>query len=188
PNGRVKLLDFGLAWAAGDERLTKLTRDGGLVGTPSYMAPEQFGRSFGPRADLFSLGCILYEMTTGRRAFDGEHVLAILAQIANATPPAPHTLQANLPAALSDLIVSLLAKTPDDRPPTAEAVAERLRSLDASPERLVPRTGLSSYGMKFVLVPKGVFRMGGGGGTPGEREVNITGDFQLGVYQVTQGQ
>src|SRR5207302_1572676 len=83
--------DFGLAWAAGDERLTKLTRDGGLVGTPSYMAPEQFGRTFGPRADLFSLGCILYEMTTGRRAFDGEHVLAILAQIANTTPPAPHT-------------------------------------------------------------------------------------------------
>src|SRR5262249_18120383 len=87
PDGRVKLLDFGLAWAAGDERLTKLTRDGGLVGTPSYMAPEQVSRTFGPRADLFSLGCILYEMTTGGKAFDGEHVLAILAAIANSTPP-----------------------------------------------------------------------------------------------------
>jgi formylglycine-generating enzyme required for sulfatase activity len=188
PGGCVKLLDFGLAWAAGDDQRTRLTREGGVVGTPSYMAPEQGVRALGPRSDLFSLGCVLYEMVTGRRAFDGDHVLTVLARVANLTPPAPHTVRPTVPAAASSLIMELLAKDPDRRPPTAEDVVRRLRVVEGTTERAARSATIKAHGMEFVLVPKGTFRMGGGGGTAGERVVEIAVNFQFGVYAVTQGQ
>jgi formylglycine-generating enzyme required for sulfatase activity/tRNA A-37 threonylcarbamoyl transferase component Bud32 len=189
PGGCVKLLDFGLAWAAGDEQRTKLTRDGGVVGTPSYMAPEHGMRALDPRSDLFSLGCVLYEMATGRRAFDGEHVLTVLARVANLTPPEPHAVRPAVPLAASGLIMELLAKDPAGRPATAEAVVQRLRAVEAAAaERTVRSAGITAHGIELVLVPKGAFRMGGGAGTAGERVVAITANFQIGVYPVTQGQ
>jgi len=125
---RVKLLDFGLAYEK-DAR-TKLTRDGALLGTPAYTAPEQVGGSAGPRSDLFSLGCILYEMTTGQRPFDGANVMAVLACLAAVTPPAPCTFDPPVPRPLSDLIMALLAKEPEGRPASARSVADQLRVLE----------------------------------------------------------
>lgn len=126
---KVKILDFGLARAEDDP--IHVTKTGAIVGTPAYMAPEQ-GRS-GPvdyRADLFSLGCILYEMSTGRRPFDGRDTMSILTSLALDDPRSPRILNTQIPAELSDLIVQLLAKDPTDRPQSADDVARRLQALE----------------------------------------------------------
>jgi serine/threonine protein kinase len=128
PHGRVKLLDFGLARGHGDARITQ---SGALVGTPAYIAPEQVGRGrVDHRADLFSLGCVLYEMSAGRRAFLGDDLLAALASLATLDPPALTAVTTEAPAELSELVMQLLAKKPDDRPPTAQQVVERLLVLE----------------------------------------------------------
>lgn len=137
PTGRVKILDFGLAKAAdaGDEvdSETHLTASGAIVGTPAYMAPEQAsGNPIDGRADLFSLGCVLYEVLTGRRAFGGANTMTILMNLATHTPAAPDTLSSECPAALSQLVMQLLAKDPAKRPASAEAVIQALSELDSS--------------------------------------------------------
>jgi len=129
---RVKILDFGLARLGGDDK--PLTQDGVIIGTPSYMAPEQArGKAIDPRADLFSLGCVLYEMTTGQLPFAGPDTLAILSSLAIDTPAEPHTLDPAIPRNLSRLIMKLLEKNPADRPASAQAVADEMASLDARP-------------------------------------------------------
>jgi formylglycine-generating enzyme required for sulfatase activity/serine/threonine protein kinase len=138
--GRVKLLDFGLARAAGG---SGLTQTGAVVGTPSYMAPEQArGAVVDARADLFSLGCVLYRAATGQPPFEGRDTLAVLSALALDEPKPPQELAPCLPAALSDLILQLLAKQPADRPPNAEAVADALRPLEHPAPNLpaAPRT------------------------------------------------
>jgi serine/threonine protein kinase len=131
--GRVKLLDFGLARAA-EEQQTKLTKEGGMLVTPAYMAPEQAGGEVDQRADLFSLGAVLYEAATGQQAFGGGSVYAILARIAAVTPPPPRTVNPTMPQALSDVIVGLLAKRPDKRrPQSARETALLLRTLETAP-------------------------------------------------------
>ncbi|MCC7420939.1 MAG: protein kinase [Planctomycetaceae bacterium] len=120
----VRILDFGLARGTDDE---PLTQPGTVLGTPAYMAPEQAaGRVVDSRADLFSLGCILYEMTTGRRPFDGSNLLAILSALANHTPATPRTINPSIPPALSDLVMRLLEKSPEARPASADEVAQSL--------------------------------------------------------------
>jgi serine/threonine protein kinase len=123
--GRVKILDFGLARAAGDK--SRLTQTGTIVGTPAYMSPEQAsGLAVDARTDLFSLGCVLYRMTTGRPAFQGSDTISTLKAVALDNPPPPHELNAEVPEKLSKLILRLLAKDPEDRPRTAAEVADAL--------------------------------------------------------------
>jgi hypothetical protein len=125
PAGRARLLDFGLARPAA---ATGLTREGELLGTPGYLAPEQAGGGkVDARADLFSLGVVLYELLTGRRPFRGGDVLTILSALATHEPPPPHVLDPTLPPALSALVAQLLAKRAEDRPASAREVADRLR-------------------------------------------------------------
>ena len=125
---RVKLLDFGLARPADAEELTQA---GAIVGTAGYMAPEQCdGRVVEPRSDLFSLGCVLYRLTTGRPAFKGKDILSTLMLTATEDPPAPTTIRPKVPAALSDLIMELLAKDPDDRPGSAAEVVAQLEAIE----------------------------------------------------------
>ena len=136
--GRVKVLDFGLARPDDPER-QHLTQTGTVMGTPAYMAPEQAaGDPVDHRADLFSLGCVLYEASTGTRPFVGTTVLAVLTKIATHTPP-PASTVADVPLALSDLIARLLAKRPAGRPQSAAGVAELLR-CPAGPESAVTTT------------------------------------------------
>jgi serine/threonine protein kinase len=123
--GRVKILDFGLARPATDA--VKLTQSGAIVGTPAYMAPEQArADQVDARADLFSLGCVLYRMSTGTVPFRGDDMIALLAALALDTPTSPREVNPEIPAALSDLVMHLLAKNPADRPESATVVIEAL--------------------------------------------------------------
>jgi serine/threonine protein kinase/WD40 repeat protein len=130
PGGRVKILDFGLARALQGEE-AGVSHHGALVGTPSYMAPEQArGDEVDHRADLFSLGCLLYRLAAGRPPFPGSDALAVLVRIATDEPVPPRQVNPAVPPALAGLIVRLLAKDPGKRPPTARAVADALGALE----------------------------------------------------------
>jgi WD40 repeat protein/serine/threonine protein kinase len=126
--GHVKILDFGLARAVADQ--THLTQSGTIIGTPAYMAPEQCGGGqVDHRSDLFSLGCVLYRMCSGELPFKGADTLAILSALALETPKPLPELNPSIPAPLSDLVMRLLAKKPEERPRTAQEVAEELETL-----------------------------------------------------------
>lgn len=135
PRGRVKILDFGLARLQSDD--ANLTTDGVIMGTPAYMAPEQArGLAIDGRADLFSLGVILYEMATGRKPFKGTDVMSILTSIAIDDPTPVAMINHDVHPNYSKLVAKLLSKTPQGRPATAQAVAEallNLKSLDRIP-------------------------------------------------------
>lgn len=132
--GRVKILDFGLARAAADR--SSLTQSGAIVGTPAYMSPEQAaGQPVDERCDLFSLGCVLYHMCTGRPPFKGPDAVATLVAVAMHHPPPPSELRPGLPDALSDLVMQLLAKKPDDRPRSAKGVVDMLQEIEDRPVR-----------------------------------------------------
>jgi serine/threonine protein kinase len=126
---RVKILDFGLARAAADN--AQLTQQGAIIGTPAYMAPEQAaGQVLDGRCDLFSLGCVLYRLATGQLPFKGADTVSTLMAVATTNPPPPAQLRPELPEALSALVMQLLAKSPEDRPPSAKAVAEALQVIE----------------------------------------------------------
>jgi WD40 repeat protein len=138
PSGRVKLLDFGLARAAAAD--ARQTQPGTVIGTPAYMAPEQ--AADGPvdaRADLFSLGCVLYRITTGRDPFAGPNPLAVLRAVESEHPPRPDQVDPAVPAPLARLIQRLLAKAPADRPPSALAAVEALDALAAGAMKAAAR-------------------------------------------------
>ncbi|GIW80930.1 MAG: hypothetical protein KatS3mg105_2737 [Gemmatales bacterium] len=142
---RVKILDFGLARNNND--YGNLTKTGYVMGTPGYMSPEQArGQTIDNRADLFSLGCVLYEMATGREPFAGPDPMARLTALAVEEPPAPRKLNPSVPEELEELILALLAKNPDERPYSAEKVAEFLSEigdrLAATPEIASRSTGI----------------------------------------------
>ena len=120
-DGQVKVADFGVARLLGEERLTS---EGGIVGTPDYMAPEQVeGGEIGPSADMFALGIVLYEMLTGNRPFGKGTTSEILARIVRAdVPPLPPDIREREPA-LCRTILALLNKKPEDRPSAAEVAA-----------------------------------------------------------------
>jgi len=153
----VKILDFGLAQAVqtaekGELRASaigktpsespstpvadapgspKTSPPGKVLGTPAYMAPEQVqGEDVDARSDLFSLGCVLYRMATGKAPFAGRDVINVLIEVATVQPPSPRTLNPQLPVAFSNLIVKLLSKRPDDRPPTARSVVATLETIE----------------------------------------------------------
>ncbi|MDC3988007.1 serine/threonine-protein kinase [Polyangium jinanense] len=127
---RVKLLDFGLARFPLSPRFT---RTGVVLGTPSYMAPEQArgAPSLDARVDVFALGAVLFECLTGQPAFQGEHVMAILAKVLLEDPPPLRKLRPEASVRLEALVACMLAKDPADRLADAGEVAEALACLDA---------------------------------------------------------
>jgi serine/threonine protein kinase len=127
--GRVKIVDFGLARGADED--VRLTQTGIMIGTPAYMAPEQAeGENLDGRCDLFSLGCVLYRMTTGELPFKGKTAMAVVTALATKTPKPPRSLDASVPEALSGLIMRLLSKKPSGRPDSAHEVAEELGRIE----------------------------------------------------------
>ncbi|WP_437815179.1 serine/threonine-protein kinase [Sorangium sp. So ce1078] len=125
---RVKLLDFGIARLSGASRV--VTRPGAIMGTPGYMAPEQAaGEQTDARTDVFSLGAVLFECLTGRPAFMGRHLMALLARLLLEEPPRVRELRGDVPPALDDLVARMLAKNPAARPADAAGAAAALRSL-----------------------------------------------------------
>lgn len=121
---RVKITDFGLARAADD---ASLTQSGIIAGTPLYMAPEQaHGETIDQRADLFSLGSVLYVMCTGRPPFRAPTTLAVLKRVVDDTPRPIREIIPETPAWLCDIVTRLHAKRPNDRYQTAQEVADLL--------------------------------------------------------------
>jgi serine/threonine protein kinase/Tol biopolymer transport system component len=126
-DGLVKILDFGVAKLSGE---STLTRAGVAVGTAAYMAPEQVrGEEVDARADLWSLGVVLYEMVTGRRPFPGDNPEAIRHAVLTREPEPVARLRPDASAGLDRIVRGLLAKGAADRYPTADAVAADLRLL-----------------------------------------------------------
>ena len=127
-DGTAKIGDFGLAVALDRSRLTS---EGMMVGTVSYMPPEQaMGGEVTPRSDLYSLGAMLYEMVTGRPPFLGDDSVAIIGQHINTPPVAPTWHNGNCPRLLEALIMRLLAKDPSERPESATDVLSALDAMD----------------------------------------------------------
>jgi serine/threonine protein kinase len=140
PGGRVKILDFGLARFIDDD--ASLTQTGEVLGTPCFMSPEQArGETLDFRSDLFSFGCVLYTLCTGTSPFQGKNNTAVLTYLALRDPKPVHQLNPAIPRALSDLVVQLLEKKPQDRPESAEAVLERLQQIEDKPPDLTPTPG-----------------------------------------------
>ena len=119
--------DFGIARAASEAGQQKLTQTGMAVGTPVYMAPEQStGDVVGPTADIYSLGCMLYEMLAGEPPFTGPNSMAIMAKHLMEQVPSVRVVRSAVPDEVEQAIFFALAKTPVDRPKSAQAFAEVL--------------------------------------------------------------
>jgi serine/threonine-protein kinase len=123
----AKLLDFGTAKLMHEARDLQLTREGVLLGTLSYMAPEQArGDAVDGRADLYSLAAVLYVALAGRRLFEAPSMPGLLIAIQQETPEPLTNLRPDLPAAMAEVIATALRKRPDQRFPTADAMAAAL--------------------------------------------------------------
>jgi predicted ATPase/class 3 adenylate cyclase len=128
--GSTRLGDFGLASATASDSRSRLTREGMMVGTVAYMAPEQaLGQEVGAGADLYSLGALLYELLTGRPPFVGQDAVAVISQQINTPPMAPWWHNPAVPKELGTLVLELLAKTPEERPTSAADVRRRLADV-----------------------------------------------------------
>ncbi len=133
----VKVLDFGLVksvtGASGEHSLA--TAAGLDVGTPAYMAPEMaLGEAVDGRADLYALGCVAYFLLTGQLVFEAESALQLIAKHLRVAPVAPsERTELDVPEALDELVLACLAKSPDDRPPSAAALAQALDAVEIAP-------------------------------------------------------
>jgi eukaryotic-like serine/threonine-protein kinase len=122
--GEVKVLDFGIAKADGGT-----TRTQAVLGTPAYLSPEQAsGQDAGPQADLYALGCVLFEMLTGTPPFTADTTVGLAYRHVHDDPGPPSARRPGLPARLDQITARLLAKNPADRPPTAAAARAGLLS------------------------------------------------------------
>jgi len=128
--GPVKITDFGIARMRAS---ADLTQTGVMLGSPKYMSPEQvIGKRADHRSDIFSLGVILYEMLTGAAPFSGENVTALMYQIVNFAPPAPSTVNRQVPEMLDFVVAKMLAKPLDERYQDAREAARDLRECERS--------------------------------------------------------
>ena len=162
PGGRVKLTDFGVARMqdSGDATRTQ----GTMVGTLKYMSPEQVqGQKIDSRADLFSVGVVLYQLLTDKRPFDGENDFSIIHQIIGHTPPPPSSFNARLPPEIDAVVARALAKDREQRFATARDFAAALQSAmrraedatvvpPADPSRKMGAGG-SSAGLRSLTGP-----------------------------------
>ncbi len=135
----VKLLDFGIAQIAAS---TRVTWTGAQLGTFGYMAPEQANgtKDIDARADVFALGCVLFECIAGEPAFGGTHPLAILTKILIEETPLLEKRMPDVPVELDTLVGRLLSKNRDDRPRNGHAVAKALRALENLPRQAIDKT------------------------------------------------
>jgi tRNA A-37 threonylcarbamoyl transferase component Bud32/tetratricopeptide (TPR) repeat protein len=171
-DGTVKICDFGIARLAHDIGLsTKLTSVGMAMGTPHYMSPEQIaGTGVDHRSDLYSFGCVLYEIVTGTPPFDLGDPYAILVAHRDTPPEPPRTHRPDIPEELERFILTLLAKAPEDRPEDAAALTRSLLTagqeapgpggVRTTPEGGRGETGLpAAEGREMVPAPRAPERL-----------------------------
>lgn len=128
PGGVLKVMDFGIATLA--DRSQGVTQAGMLVGTPAYMSPEQLmAEAIDARSDLYAMGVVLYECLVGALPYAATNPIALIAKVLHGTPVPPHERHPEVPAALSALVLRLMAKDPGDRPQSARELAAVLGEL-----------------------------------------------------------
>ena len=149
PTGHLTLVDFGIARAAEE---SKLTATGAIIGTPEYMSPEQaeVGES-SPSADLYALGVVAFELLTGRVPFTGSTTMSILRQHIEATPPSPRSFRAELPEAMERVVLRQLAMQPADRFATGRAFVNAL--TNTAVEASAAQTPTSARAESTVVRP-----------------------------------
>jgi Flp pilus assembly protein TadD len=158
----VKVLDFGIARPLERDQGFQTTA-GMLLGTPAYMSPEHgLGGVIDARSDLYALGVMLYEMACGQLPFAESSVTALLVAHASAPPPPLAPRVPSLPPALESLIMRLLAKSPDDRPPDAQAVVEALAPFHAGRSSALGRTPPSSSSSSSEMATGATMAASGG--------------------------
>ncbi|MFI0717884.1 protein kinase [Streptomyces sp. NPDC021224] len=157
--GVVKVMDFGIARAM-QSGVTSMTQTGMVVGTPQYLSPEQaLGRGVDERSDLYSVGCMLFELLTGRLPFDADSPLAMAYQHVQETPPAPSGFNRALSPAADALVARALRKNPAERFPTADAMHDETdRVLAATAQNAIPQlSGEAATGSRGEGVANSVF-------------------------------
>jgi serine/threonine-protein kinase len=182
----VRVLDFGIAKLRDDNRATQqaMTQAGDMLGTPQYMAPEQIrGEAIDGRTDIYALGCMIYEMVTGRMPYEAPTIMAMLSKhlIEQVVPPSQRRPDLALPRTVDELVLQAMAKDPKSRPPSMELFAEMLQtllaSLPADPNRsagmsvqqgVATPAAPSSFQAPIVSPPPGAaFTPGGAAFAPG---------------------
>ncbi|QEL16100.1 serine/threonine-protein kinase [Limnoglobus roseus] len=147
PLGKAKILDFGLVKSLNPLDEAKLTTSGAIIGSPAYMSPEQArGSKIDHRTDIFSVGSVLYRMSTGQLPFQGDNLMDLLMALGGKEPRQVTELNPKVPSDLAALIHKMLSKNPDDRPQTAEEIAAALqrmadrRQFAASSSHAIPKS------------------------------------------------
>jgi Serine/threonine protein kinase len=132
PARRVKIIDFGLASDDGADEM-RLTVDGAIVGTPAYMAPERMTNAdeVDFKADIFGLGVMLYEMLAGQFPFEGSSIVSMLASISRGEPRPLTDCVPDMPAAVADLVMRMMAREKADRPASCEAIVQEITAIEA---------------------------------------------------------
>ena len=129
-NRELKVLDFGLAHLQVGADVSTLTELGTVVGTMSYMAPEQIlGKPVGAHSDLFSFGSVIYEIATGKQPFRAERLPEMIRSIVEEDPPPIDTIKPELGGGLAEVIEHCMRKIPAERPSGAGAIAASLKAL-----------------------------------------------------------
>ena len=137
-NGQIKIMDFGIARMEGSHQITK---SGVMIGTVHYMSPEQIrGQKLDGRTDIFSAGCILYELLTGGRPFLGESATSILYNIVNEQPVPVVERKENIPQEVQDVLERAMAKKAEDRFEHAADMARELEKILTVYRKTLPRT------------------------------------------------
>jgi len=156
PDGRVKVLDFGLAGALSAEEYSQITRTGETPGSAFYMAPEvAAGQAATQASDLYSVGCLLFELLTGNVVFDDLDPVAEIQAHAAQPPPSVQSLRPDVPARMEALVAALLAKEGPQRPASARLAYQSLlpyvRPLSPLPE-IVTETGPPTAAALYALI------------------------------------
>ena len=138
-SGKVKVMDFGIARALADSQAT-MTQTNAVIGTAQYLSPEQArGESVDERSDIYSAGCLLFELLTGQAPFNGDSAVSLAYQHVNESPPVPSSLASDVPSELDRVTMKALAKNPADRYASASDMeVDLMRAADGLPIQAPP--------------------------------------------------